>query len=514
MKIKRGKTKKISLVVFLAVFLIAGQMPVMAASNKIAVTDNDNNGSISIGDEFCIGAECFNVVENKDGEVRALAKYNLYTGANYNKIVLDINKNYIKCAQLDTGDYDCSYEYYFDGAKVSGETEWLEKNAEKYNLKGDGVWDYFPYRSAIKGDVYSENGKNYYNMTYKFYPYEEITAETKGYAMQNELARGVTGDKGNANYPIYATFKFEPFTSFNWGGLYQKGYVNLDFDNRNSALASLNDYRDNLEDIGGHVVSSIDMPNITDIDNFVYSIKGQKLPLSEWYNASVNQDMQSDEFGEYGHLGDLKGILSDDYSWLWNTSYWLKTASTQVENEEEFRFYNNAILYFISSAGDICYADSCNTAIPRAGIRPIITMAANDFELNRIDINGTVRWVDDNNSSRIRPTLSTIKLYRNGKLVSSVKVEKDKEEDLWRFSFVNLPKYDENGVLYTYTITQDDVPMYSSSITNFDVVNKYAPSADTIPNNPKTSTGSPLMYASGAVILAGVVILTLKAKRR
>jgi len=108
------------------------------------------------------------------------------------------------------------------------------------------------------------------------------------------------------------------------------------------------------------------------------------------------------------------------------------------------------------------------------------------------------------NFSKIRPDKTMIKLYRNSVLIGSTVVTKDDDEDLWRFSFKNLLKYDPNGELYVYTITQNDVAMYSSDITNFDVVNAYAPSSSDNSNvtNPKTDAVNPFVYLGiiGAII--------------
>ena len=266
----------------------------------------------------------------------------------------------------------------------------------------------------------------------------------------------------------------------------------------------LQDYKNNLSS-AGYTVADVNILNMKEINDLVFDISGKNLPLSDWYNASLNAEWSKDEADSYISIGDLKSYVSNGYSWIWNTTYWTRTL---VGNDTKQEGVNNDT-YFISSAGDICYADSCRTTIPRAGIRPVITMAADQFELNRMDIVGSVRWVDNNNSSKIRPNKSIIKLYRNGVMIDSVEVTKDEEEDLWRFSFKNLLKYDASGNLYKYTITQDDVAQYASDITNFDVVNEYAPSA----KNPKTSAMNPGIYA-GIIAILGIGMYPIMRKNR
>ncbi|MBO4855516.1 Cna B-type domain-containing protein [Candidatus Saccharibacteria bacterium] len=536
MKIKKKTNIKL---LFASLLLVLGFafhcIPATAASSKVIVTDKDNDKKISVGDEFCLKTECFYVTKNADGKISAMSKYNLYVGSNYDKVTVDINTTYVKqvCKLQSSGSYYCSTfnpgaKYFVDGAEVSGSQEWLQAVLSKYGLSE--VEDFsFPvevndsngdkaYVSTVVGEQYEENGVRYQNYTYKLYPYVTITKNTKGYALQNELARGVTGDKGKANYPIYATmFLFNDglkLSSFAKSlDNFTNGYTNFELKDSVGEISEdgpdlnviryLSDYQNKLNDFG-YSVDDVDMISISELNELVRAISGENLPLADWYNASgSNEENHEDYLTDYKVLGDIKEYVDDDYSWIWNTSYWMKTLYGNITDIDTETYFGRAPVYFVSTQGEICYSQSdCWASIPRAGLRPIITMAANNFELNLMDINGTVRWIDNNNSSKIRPKKSVIKLYRNGVFIEQVEVEKDEDEDLWRFSFHDLLKYDENGNEYVYTITQDDVPQYSSDITNFDVVNQYA-------QNPKTSASSPMIFGGvlGLSALAGALLL-------
>ena len=89
-----------------------------------------------------------------------------------------------------------------------------------------------------------------------------------------------------------------------------------------------------------------------------------------------------------------------------------------------------------------------------------------------IDISGSKTWEDANDQDGLRPESITVHLLADD-------VEKAKktvtEQDGWRWTFTNLPKY-ENGKEIAYTLTEDPVPTgYASEIDGFDVTNQHTP---------------------------------------
>jgi len=95
----------------------------------------------------------------------------------------------------------------------------------------------------------------------------------------------------------------------------------------------------------------------------------------------------------------------------------------------------------------------------------------NTYNPEKTNVSGTKTWNDANNQDGKRPASITINLLANGVEVDEVKVS---AENGWKFSFENLPKY-ENGNLITYTITEDAVDGYTTSISGFNVTNTYNP---------------------------------------
>src|SRR5699024_3042938 len=72
----------------------------------------------------------------------------------------------------------------------------------------------------------------------------------------------------------------------------------------------------------------------------------------------------------------------------------------------------------------------------------------NTHEVERINIEGTKTWNDANNQDGKRPESITVRLLANGEEVDSDEIT---EEDEWKYSFIDLPKF-ENGEEINYTV--------------------------------------------------------------
>ena len=93
-----------------------------------------------------------------------------------------------------------------------------------------------------------------------------------------------------------------------------------------------------------------------------------------------------------------------------------------------------------------------------------------------IDISGTKTWNDADNQDGKRASEITVRLLANGNEVASKKVSKN---DNWKYSFTDLPKYD-NGSEIMYTITEDAVKDYTTLIDGYNITNSYTPGKTSI----------------------------------
>jgi len=90
-----------------------------------------------------------------------------------------------------------------------------------------------------------------------------------------------------------------------------------------------------------------------------------------------------------------------------------------------------------------------------------------------ISVSGTKTWDDANNQDGVRPASIIVNLLADGAKVDSQTVTPDGGGN-WKYSFTNLSKY-KNGVEIAYTITEDTVLDYTSTITSYDILNKHTP---------------------------------------
>ena len=88
-----------------------------------------------------------------------------------------------------------------------------------------------------------------------------------------------------------------------------------------------------------------------------------------------------------------------------------------------------------------------------------------------VKVSGTKTWNDNNNQDGIRPSSITVNLLANGQQVASKKVS---ASDNWQYSFDNLAAY-ANGQKITYTVTEDAVAGYTSTVDGYNVTNNHTP---------------------------------------
>lgn len=87
-------------------------------------------------------------------------------------------------------------------------------------------------------------------------------------------------------------------------------------------------------------------------------------------------------------------------------------------------------------------------------------------------ISGVKTWQDNNNQDGQRPSSVTVNLLANGKQIQSQKVT---ATDNWQYSFKDLPEYDTNGQKISYTVTEDNVADYTTTIDGNNLINSYTP---------------------------------------
>ncbi|MCY7192073.1 Cna B-type domain-containing protein [Streptococcus gallolyticus] len=87
------------------------------------------------------------------------------------------------------------------------------------------------------------------------------------------------------------------------------------------------------------------------------------------------------------------------------------------------------------------------------------------------EVSGTKTWNDNDDQDGKRPDSITVNLLANGTKVASQEVTADTN---WTYTFSNLAKY-ANGSAITYTVTEDSVDNYTTTINGYDITNSYTP---------------------------------------
>ncbi|MCC8142224.1 MAG: Cna B-type domain-containing protein [Lachnospiraceae bacterium] len=151
-----------------------------------------------------------------------------------------------------------------------------------------------------------------------------------------------------------------------------------------------------------------------------------------------------------------------------------------------------------------------------------------------IDVSGSKTWNDDNDKYGKRPESITIHLTANGEEIETVTVT---EANDWKWSFADLDKYDSDGKTIVYTITEDTVEGYETSVNGYDVTNTYKlieekpgssnpKSSNPESGNPSSTTGGKtddpnhiwlwltLLIAACALATGGVTVRTRRVRRR
>ena len=96
----------------------------------------------------------------------------------------------------------------------------------------------------------------------------------------------------------------------------------------------------------------------------------------------------------------------------------------------------------------------------------------------KTSISGEKTWDDADNQDGLRPQAITVRLFNGTVKVASKRVTAVNGK--WTYEFTNLPKYEtghenDENYLINYTIKEDAVESYETTINGFNIVNKHTP---------------------------------------
>ena len=153
--------------------------------------------------------------------------------------------------------------------------------------------------------------------------------------------------------------------------------------------------------------------------------------------------------------------VSEETSWLCETpitTYDPTLTYTLKENFESELYTSEVTATPTDESGRYFYYEITNTfSVPDT----------------KIEIPVEKVWIDSDNFAHERPSSVEVALVRNKVVYETKEFTSDMD---WKYTFTNLPKYDESGNEYVYEVIElDRVEDYTSSIDGYTITNTYAP---------------------------------------
>ncbi|GAB2026310.1 Cna B-type domain-containing protein [Lactovum odontotermitis] len=114
------------------------------------------------------------------------------------------------------------------------------------------------------------------------------------------------------------------------------------------------------------------------------------------------------------------------------------------------------------------------------------TSITNTYTANElISLSGRKTWIDQNNADKQRPSSITVHLLANGQEKVSKTVT---EADNWQYSFSSLPKNDEKGQPINYSVSEDTVPGYHTTVDGMNLTNTWQKVTPPVVSEPDSDT--------------------------
>lgn len=143
-------------------------------------------------------------------------------------------------------------------------------------------------------------------------------------------------------------------------------------------------------------------------------------------------------------------------------------------------------------------------------------------------LSGKKIWVDNHDQDNLRPDAIKVALLQNGKQLAVTTVT---EADNWKYSFTDLPKLDQKGQAYVYTVKELNVPKgYTATVDGHNLVNTHKPNVPNKPKIPKTpndktkkprrmfprtnDTVQPIVTVLGLVIILAVGVIVVYRRKK
>ena len=369
------------------VFLCIMFLPIMAnAKEKCTVVSGNKT---DIGSEIACGSEHFYIVDSNEKEVKMLDKYNLDVG-------ISVHKEKIEKASDDTRTDE---DYCNDLA--------IEKGGQAGASVAEGYCFYFTYadfsnvkqREDAKSAHVDENEEYLFPQIGNVYPSLYFSAYSPtfdpGFVLDFKIPKLIGNTNSSVSYEdvlrLFKDSKYDNYFADLEPNLVEEvenqynsySVVNAPSKYMNELGASLYYYKNNMSDYN---INDVTLLTLEDLNN-IATKRGKSLSYQEMYEAVGQLGLDGSPFKK---LASLKEHVDVEDSWLYDRSYWLKTAYNYEESINSSNYQLTPFgLLFVNNLGDICGAAGMSEGIPGcqviirvavgSGVRPVITMAPEDI---------------------------------------------------------------------------------------------------------------------------------------
>ena len=478
-----------------------------------------------VGSEIVCGNEHFNVISSKENEIKMLAKYNLTVG----------NIIYKEKIEKEAGSTITDSEYCYNLSNTMGGTVrsdsfynapgycFIEVNIDNDTSSGWGITP--PAESTEDGREkcnkhIEELNQNDYGFTYEYngmdndfyysycsYKITHNISQNKNFISahwdQNDnYLYPQVGDvyikayQGGHNVPNYSDFHLVEGS----GEKYDNYFYDLSIGD-----GPISEYVDNYKDYLINLGFAIDKVDLITLDEINNIIKGnnKSIPYGDWYNHTREIVPPHYEFGS------LKDYLPQDKSFLYGTTYWIKTGYDLAYNP-----IGVSSVAFVNSYGGVCgsgldidsgIVDTCYTYLKvdsqiGSGIRPVISLSPNELMYlikTETDGHGTIDVVENASGNE---TIQFKVTANKGYKLKSVIIKTDSGEKV-EFETGEMIK-NEDG---TYSVDKNKFTMPFENVTiearwEMDIINP--------------ETGNKILLLLAALIAGGISLYTYKANNK
>ena len=298
------------------------------------------------GNEITCAGEEFYVLDNEQGAIHMLSKYNLLAGNAIDNIVVSQERFDELVSKYEKNNPN-STQYIDEEILLEDE---FSLYAELYNIGGN-------YCSISK-----QEADHSFKVNIQFKP-DGIH--------QNPHAIGAHGDElGNPDPQQIGIFSDQAARCFSLSDFdteeeYENSlYGGGAFCDATTIYEGVHEaYKQYLED--NHVVvSDVNSITLNELSNIVRFKTGNPIPLEDWGEST---NYIGEGTSRIYILGSLKELISEDYKWLYSTTYWTRTGFAAGSAA------GSDFTVFVDTLGIVCSKYGCHKAIG-AGIRPIVTI--------------------------------------------------------------------------------------------------------------------------------------------